>query len=126
MEDEIRKRDQMARVRALGGALKTTRGTDSRRRSSATQKERDKLERELRAWKVRGCLWVSSLVCALAGHLCSESSVSHSGGSLIDSWSSRYIIPPVCVTKRFDTHPSRPRDRIHLLDGLGPNLCNVS
>ncbi|KAH9898288.1 Ima1 N-terminal domain-containing protein [Cubamyces lactineus] len=68
VEDEIRKRDQMARVRALGGALKTTRGTDSQRRSSATQKERDKLERELRAWKFRGCLWVGSLVCALVGH----------------------------------------------------------
>ncbi|KAI9065838.1 hypothetical protein FKP32DRAFT_1646859 [Trametes sanguinea] len=69
VEEEIRKRDHMARVRALGGALKTTRGTDSRRRSSATQKERDKLERELKAWKIRGCLWVGTLVCALAGHL---------------------------------------------------------
>ncbi|EIW64180.1 uncharacterized protein TRAVEDRAFT_68039 [Trametes versicolor FP-101664 SS1] len=68
VEDEIRKRDHMARVRALGGALKTTRGTDSRRRSSATQKERDKLERELRAWKVRGCFWVGSLATAICGH----------------------------------------------------------
>ncbi|KAI0639514.1 Ima1 N-terminal domain-containing protein [Trametes polyzona] len=68
VEEEIRKRDQMARVRALGGALKSTRGTDSHRRSPATQKERDKLERELRAWKVRGCLWVGSLVAAVVGH----------------------------------------------------------
>ncbi|KAI0361496.1 hypothetical protein OH77DRAFT_1469186 [Trametes cingulata] len=68
VEEEIRKRDQMARVRALGGALKTTKGTDSRRRSSETKKERDKLERELRAWKIRGCLWVGTLVCSLAGH----------------------------------------------------------
>lgn len=62
----------MARVRALGGALKTTRGTDSRRRSSATQKERDKLERELRAWKVRGCFWVGSLATAICGHASSK------------------------------------------------------
>ncbi|KAI0778297.1 Ima1 N-terminal domain-containing protein [Trametes elegans] len=69
VEEEIRKRDNMARVRALGGALKTTRGTDSRRRSSASQKERDKLERELRAWKIRGCLWFGTLVTVLAGHI---------------------------------------------------------
>ncbi|KAH9858081.1 Ima1 N-terminal domain-containing protein [Lenzites betulinus] len=69
VEEEIRKRDHMARVRALGGALKTTRGTDSRRRSKSTQQERDKLERELRRWKFRGCLWVGSLVSAIAGHL---------------------------------------------------------
>ncbi|KAI0669785.1 Ima1 N-terminal domain-containing protein [Trametes maxima] len=68
VEQEIHKRDHMARVRALGGALKTTRGTDSHRRSSGTQKERDNLERELGAWKVRGCLWVGCLVTAIAGH----------------------------------------------------------
>ncbi|KAI0825020.1 Ima1 N-terminal domain-containing protein [Trametes gibbosa] len=69
VEEEIRKRDHMARVRALGGALKTTKGTDNHRRSSSTQMERDKLERELRAWKVRGCLWVGSLVFTIAGHI---------------------------------------------------------
>ena len=68
VEAEIRKRDQEARVRALGGALKNTRGTDTRRRSSATQKEKDKLELELRMWRIRGCLWVGSLACALAGY----------------------------------------------------------
>ncbi|KAI8990541.1 Ima1 N-terminal domain-containing protein [Trametes punicea] len=69
VEEEIRKRDHMARVRALGGALRTTRGTDSRRRSPATQKEKDKLDRELKTWKIRGCLWFGCLVCVLAGHL---------------------------------------------------------
>ncbi|KAI0651964.1 Ima1 N-terminal domain-containing protein [Trametes meyenii] len=68
VEQEIHKRDHMARVRALGGALKTTRGTDSHRRSSRTQKEKDKLERELGAWKVRGCLWVGCLAASIAGH----------------------------------------------------------
>ena len=58
----------MARVRAFGGALKNTKGTDSRRRTSGTQKERDKLERELRMWKVRGCLWAGSLFSALTGY----------------------------------------------------------
>ena len=81
VEEKINKADQMARVRALGGALKTTRGTDSQRRSSATQKERDKLERELRAWKFRGCLWVGSLVCALVGHFLSEYSMLYNESS---------------------------------------------
>ncbi|KAI0801152.1 hypothetical protein C8Q74DRAFT_470794 [Fomes fomentarius] len=68
VQAEIRRRDQEARVRALGGALKTTKGTDSRRRSSATQKEKDKLEVELRVWKVRGFLWVGGLTCTIAAY----------------------------------------------------------
>ncbi|RDX55742.1 hypothetical protein OH76DRAFT_1396081 [Lentinus brumalis] len=68
VEAEIRKRDQEARVRALGGALKNTRGTDTRRHSSATQKEKDKLELELRMWRIRGCLWAGSVAGALVGY----------------------------------------------------------
>ncbi|EJF66801.1 hypothetical protein DICSQDRAFT_95566 [Dichomitus squalens LYAD-421 SS1] len=68
VEEEIRKKDQMARVRALGSALRNTKGTDNRRRTSATRKERDKLERELRLWRIRGCLWAASAACAIAGY----------------------------------------------------------
>ena len=68
VEEKIIKADQMARVRAFGGALKSTKGTDSRRRTSGTQKERDRLERELAMWKVRGCLWAGSLFSALTGY----------------------------------------------------------
>ena len=72
VEEEIRKKDEMARVRALGSALRNTKGTDNRRRTSVTRKERDKLERELRLWRIRGCLWATSAVCAIAGYASSE------------------------------------------------------
>ncbi|KAH9944286.1 Ima1 N-terminal domain-containing protein [Epithele typhae] len=68
VEEKIRQSDQMVRVRAFGGALKTTKGTDSRRRTSGTQREKDKLERELKAWKVRGYLWAGSFACAVVGY----------------------------------------------------------
>ena len=62
----------MARVRALGSALRTTRGTDSRRRTSATKKDREKLDRELWIWRIRGSLWAASAGCALTGHTSSK------------------------------------------------------
>ncbi|PIL31845.1 hypothetical protein GSI_06549 [Ganoderma sinense ZZ0214-1] len=68
IEQEIKRKDQMARVRALGSALRNTRGTDNRRRTSATKKDREKLDRELWIWRIRGCLWAASVGCALAGH----------------------------------------------------------
>lgn len=52
----------MARARALGGFLKVTRGVDYRRHTSASQKDKDRLERELRVWKLRGCLWMASML----------------------------------------------------------------
>ncbi|KAI1788778.1 Ima1 N-terminal domain-containing protein [Ganoderma leucocontextum] len=68
IEQEIKKKDEMARVRALGSALRSTRGTDNRRRTPATTKDREKLDRELWVWRIRGCLWAASVGCALAGH----------------------------------------------------------
>ncbi|KAI0756880.1 Ima1 N-terminal domain-containing protein [Daedaleopsis nitida] len=68
VEAEIRKRDQEARIRALGGALKNTKGTDSRRRSSVTQKQKERLEVELRIWRIRGFLWVGSVAFATAAY----------------------------------------------------------
>lgn len=62
----------MARVRALGSALRNTRGTDTHRRTSATKKDREKLDRELWIWRIRGGLWAASVGCALAGHASSK------------------------------------------------------
>ena len=70
--EEIREKDEIARVRALGSELRNTKGTDNRRRTSLTRKERDKLERELRLWRIRGCLWAASAVCAIAGYASSQ------------------------------------------------------
>ena len=68
VEEEIRNRDHMARTRALGGWLKESKGKDRRRRVSGSIKDRDHLTFEILAWRVRGVLWVSSLVIAVLGY----------------------------------------------------------
>ena len=54
----------MARTRALGGFLGAS--NPQRRQVARTQRERDKLARQILLWKVRGVLWLASLLCALS------------------------------------------------------------
>ncbi|KIK70775.1 hypothetical protein GYMLUDRAFT_32827 [Collybiopsis luxurians FD-317 M1] len=68
VEDEIRKKDAMARTQALGGWLKETKGKARQRRVSATLQEREKVSRELFAWRIRGFLWGTSLISFLIGY----------------------------------------------------------
>ncbi|KAI0932064.1 hypothetical protein AcW1_000708 [Taiwanofungus camphoratus] len=66
VEEEIRKRDDMARTRALGGFLQES--TNPRRQVAPAWRDKDLLEREIAVWKVQGCLWFTCLLCAFAGH----------------------------------------------------------
>lgn len=63
VEEEIRRRDTMARTRALGGFLGAS--NPQRHQVARTQRERDKLTRQIVFWKVRGVLWLAYLFCAL-------------------------------------------------------------
>ncbi|KAF5356202.1 hypothetical protein D9756_004116 [Leucocoprinus leucothites] len=65
VEDEIRKKDQMARSKALGAWLKDSKGKDSQRRVSAHSKDREKVVVELYWWKLRGGLWLATSVLSL-------------------------------------------------------------
>ncbi|GBE78034.1 Ima1 N-terminal domain-containing protein [Sparassis latifolia] len=67
VEEEIRRRDQMARTQALGGFLHATKRTTLQ--APESQKDKDRLQREIAAWKIRGCLWLGSLACALGGYV---------------------------------------------------------
>lgn len=67
VEAEIRRRDEMARTRALGAFLKDSRGKD-KRRMVETQARRDKFEKSLFVWKIRGGLWVVTLLASLGFH----------------------------------------------------------
>ncbi|KAI6162079.1 Ima1 N-terminal domain-containing protein [Pisolithus thermaeus] len=68
VEDEIKRKDQMARTQALAGFLKDTKGKDRQRRVSATGKERGNLEPQLAIWRLRGALWWITLLCVMACH----------------------------------------------------------
>lgn len=67
VEEEIRNKDNMARTKALGGWLKESKGKDRQRRVSGTLKEREKIGTQIIAWRIRGVLWVTSLITAAIG-----------------------------------------------------------
>ena len=64
VEDEIRQKEQMARVKALGGSLK--KGKERRRRVSGPEIEKEKSTTDTMFWwKVRGCLWALSFCISI-------------------------------------------------------------
>lgn len=68
----------MARTSALGTLLKQSKGKGKERQRQTSgnlaQKRRVALERELLVWRVRGALWVATLVGVLCAYGCGESS----------------------------------------------------
>ncbi|KAF9462097.1 Ima1 N-terminal domain-containing protein [Collybia nuda] len=69
VEDEIRRKDTMARTKALGGWLKESKGKEKQRRVSETYKELDKVGAEIMAWRARGVLWLVSLSITFVSNL---------------------------------------------------------
>ncbi|KAJ7102090.1 Ima1 N-terminal domain-containing protein [Mycena belliarum] len=69
VEEEIRRKDAMARTQALGGWLNQTKGKSRQRQTSQTIQEPDKLP-EMVVWRLRGCLWAATLTASI---LCSAS-----------------------------------------------------
>ncbi|KAH9984635.1 Ima1 N-terminal domain-containing protein [Russula compacta] len=65
VEEEIRKKDIMARSNALGSWLNESKKKDTRRQVSLSNMDRHKLYRELRWWSARGVLWVATLLVAV-------------------------------------------------------------
>jgi hypothetical protein len=69
VEEELRKKNEMARTKALGGWLQESRGKDRQRKVSGFEKASEKAGMEIIAWRLRGGLWVASLVAAISGNL---------------------------------------------------------
>lgn len=65
VEEEIKRRDNMARTSALGGFLKESRGKERQRQVAVTRNQKEALERQLVMWKVRGVLWGVTLAVFL-------------------------------------------------------------
>lgn len=68
VEEEIRKKDHMARTKALGGWLNDSRGKERRRKVLGSSGEREKLQTHLFLWKLRGLLWFMTLAVVLIAH----------------------------------------------------------
>ncbi|KAJ7092564.1 Ima1 N-terminal domain-containing protein [Mycena epipterygia] len=67
VEEEIRRKDAMARTQALGGWLNQTKGKARQRQASLTHQETDKLGMEMLAWRIRGCLWAATVATSMFG-----------------------------------------------------------
>ncbi|KAJ7932559.1 hypothetical protein B0H13DRAFT_1955972, partial [Mycena leptocephala] len=68
VEEEIRRKDAMARTQALGGWLNQTKGKARQRQASLTKEDLDKLGLEMLAWRIRGCLWVATVIISMLGN----------------------------------------------------------
>lgn len=70
VEEEIKRRDRMAKTSALGTLLKQSKGKGKERQRQASgsisQPQRASLERELLVWRIRGMLWAVTLLCAVS------------------------------------------------------------
>jgi hypothetical protein len=73
VEEEIRKKDDVVRTKALGGWLEESKGKGKQRQVSVPPgREMEKLGMKNLAWKVRGCLWVMSLTSTVLGYSIGE------------------------------------------------------
>jgi hypothetical protein len=80
VEEEIRRKDAMARTQALGGWLHQTKGKARQRQASLTKQETDNLG-EMLAWRIRGGCWaVTAMACTFGN--AAGSYVSHRRPSL--------------------------------------------
>lgn len=66
VEEEIGKRNHMARTNALGRWLKQSKG--KQKQTAATVEDLVHFDRDLKMWKLRGCLWLLTLVGFIAGN----------------------------------------------------------
>ncbi|THG94954.1 hypothetical protein EW026_g6609, partial [Hermanssonia centrifuga] len=68
VEEEIKKRDYMARTSALGGFLQKSRGKGKQRQVSVSLQEKHRLDRELVVWRFRGAAWVVGWVSSVTAY----------------------------------------------------------
>lgn len=130
IEEEIRKKDDMARSNALGSWLNESKKKDTRRqRVALSSMDRHKLSRELRWWTARGALWVATLFVAVSADVAGASSARFSLSARVDF--------PLAISRRHGssdvtrmgltcsiTPDSDPL--LHTLDGLVAHLCTFS
>lgn len=77
VEEEIRKKDHMARTKALGGWLNDSRGKEKQRQVTGSSREREKLQTHLFLWRLRGFLWFITLAVAVVAHSSGAPTHSH-------------------------------------------------
>lgn len=126
VKDEIKKKDHMARTRALGGWLKESKGK-KKRQVSGKGKEKETIGVELVAWRIRGALWAATLVSALAGNAAGK---YRSSAEILEDkpiYAYRHVfVPDLIASAHIAAYPTDTCTGIDFMDCLGPDLCLIS
>jgi len=64
VEDEIQKKNHMARTKALGAWLNESRGKEKQRRVSEVHPGMERISTEVIIWRIRGFLWMATFATA--------------------------------------------------------------
>jgi hypothetical protein len=130
VEEEIRKKDVMARSNALGSWLNESKKKDTRRQVCLSNMDRHKLNRELRWWTARGVLWTATVLGSVsvdvAGAYIGRSIL---GSSLTDQSPVVRRYGPFGTTYGEELPHSITSDfrlLVYTLDSLVTHLCIIS
>ena len=121
VEDEIYRKEHMARVRALGGWL--SKGKE-RQRQEIQKPVKTANDRTLFWWRLRGCLWGLSTAFSIVGNMSGKLFPSHSPASNDFVSNFRPSISP-----HFQFSPTRTAIYcrcIIAMGSLGPNVCETA
>ena len=64
VEDEIQRKNHMARTKALGGWLNESRGKENQRRVSEVHQRMERITTEVIIWRIRGFFWIATFATA--------------------------------------------------------------
>lgn len=118
VEEEIARKDSMARTRALGGALKASsvRGKEKSRTSTEASKRR----RSLFFWKVRGLLWFTTLMLSISIHVMGKTKIIFAIAKLTHSF--RRLWTESANATKLHSITSHCSSLVLIMDSLGPYI----
>ncbi len=119
VEEEIARKDSMARTRALGGALKASsaRGKGKGRAVADASKQR----RSLFVWKARGFLWFTTFMLSVVVHTAGMSWLVRIMELVLKPWSRHHWAESLKYAELY-TLLSRCSHYIFVVDPLGSNV----
>jgi hypothetical protein len=125
VEEEIRQKDHMARVQALGASL--SKGKQRQRRVSGPDPAKEaQMNKALYWWRIRGCLWAAGLCISLYAHISGMCDpyypASNSTHKNLNSHVEPISISPTIIPS---TYPTAPRRNFITMDCLGSHILFI-
>lgn len=122
VEEEIHRKEQMARATALGGWL--SKGKERRRRVSGPTIEKERITpRAVYWWRVRGCLFAASYLVSMSGSLGGECILlCKSCDFLVTACHSHLWVPSIWLALFLVPCATTCGTAVATVDGLGSHI----